>query len=551
MDATLEPTPRLSVLIATWNRGPRLLRLLEDLAAQTLPPASFEVVVMDDGSREPAAPLLQALAPPFALRALVQPNAGAAVARDNAARVARGDLLVIVDDDMRLGPGFLAAHAAAHAAGPRRVVLGPIEPDLDAQRRAGVFEAYNAHRLKTASDALISGRARLRGNNLCTGNVSFRRVEYLAVGGFDLSLRRSEDAELGLRLEQAGNEFVFAPDAATRHDSDHGNAEWLRRAHEYGVVDRAIARKHPDLVHADPWRYWYSLPRLGRPFLWLSLLAPALSKWVGVAVLACASAAYRVGLRSLALRGAGLAYGAGYFRGLRTADGSLRAALRSRCRFLALAAGATGPFPGVPRRRAHFWKAVRDLRTDSNVRARYEDKYGYQGERAGSLAGGLVQKIGLQIAAGYRAMRFFRGAGFPLLARITSRMMRHLYGCDIHWDAELAPGVVFVHGMGICISHRARTGPGCILSQNVTLGMGIDPATRETGAPVLEANVHVGGGSSLFGPIRVGAGSKIAPNTVLTQSVPPGSLVESPAAVVRPRLSPVPSDAPPGRSELG
>jgi serine acetyltransferase/GT2 family glycosyltransferase len=551
METLSHAPPQLSVLVATYNRGPRLLRLLEDLSAQTLPAHGFEVVVVDDGSREPALPLLESVATSFALRAVSQANAGAAAARDRAARLARGEVLVIVDDDMRLPPGFLEAHFSAHVAGTRRVVLGPIEPDSAAQQRAGIFEVYNAHRLRTWGEALVAGRARLRGNNLCTGNVSFRRADYLAVGGFDLSLRRSEDAELGLRLEQAGSELVFAPGAATRHDSDHSDTEWLRRAYEYGVVDRGIARKHPSLAHADPWRYWFTLPRLGRPFLWLSLVAPGLSRLSARAALSCASAADRAGLRALALRGAGLAYGSEYFRGLREAEGSLRAALRARLRFLALAAGAPEPLSGVPRRRAHFWKAIRDLRIDRVVRGQYEDKYGYQGERGRSFAGELIQKIGLQMAAAYRAMRFFRAAGFPLFARITARLMRHLFGCDIHWDADLAAGVVFVHGMGIAISNRARVGPGCILSQNVTLGMGVDPLTREQGAPTLEANVHVGGGASLFGPIRIGAGSKIMPNAVLAQSVPPGSLVEVPPPVIRPRKPQAIPEAPPGRTELG
>jgi serine acetyltransferase len=81
--------------------------------------------------------------------------------------------------------------------------------------------------------------------------------------------------------------------------------------------------------------------------------------------------------------------------------------------------------------------------------------------------------------------------------------------------------------------------------------MGVDPLTREQGAPTLEANVHVGGGASLFGPIRIGAGSKIMPNAVLAQSVPPGSLVEVPPPVIRPRKPQAIPEAPPGRTELG
>ncbi len=137
--------------------------------------------------------------------------------------------------------------------------------------------------------------------------------------------------------------------------------------------------------------------------------------------------------------------------------------------------------------------------------------------------------------AAYRIMRFLRAARLGLLARLASRSMRHLYACDIHWDADLAPGVIIVHGTGLVISHAARVGSGCILFQHVTLGLNIDAVSRVTGAPRLEENVHVGPGAVLLGPIVVGRGTKIMANALLMHSTPPDSRVETVEAVVRVR----------------
>ena len=134
-----------------------------------------------------------------------------------------------------------------------------------------------------------------------------------------------------------------------------------------------------------------------------------------------------------------------------------------------------------------------------------------------------------------RWMRLLRDLRVPLGAKITSRFIRHLYGSDIHWDAELAPGVLLVHGFGLAISHAARVGPGCILFQNVCLGMGVDAASRQTGAPTLEAGVHVGPGATLLGPITVGASSKLMAGVTVTTSVPPSSVVEAVVPQVRSR----------------
>jgi serine acetyltransferase len=173
------------------------------------------------------------------------------------------------------------------------------------------------------------------------------------------------------------------------------------------------------------------------------------------------------------------------------------------------------------------------VRADHAALASADARYASGPNRSNaSLPGTFVRRIGFQMMVGYRVMRLCRDVGFGVGARTASRFMRHVYSADIHWDAELAPGVIIVHGTGLVISHAARVGPGCILFQHVTLGMNIDAATRETGAPVLEANVHVGPGAVLLGPIVIGAGTKITANALLTRSVPPNSRVMTPEPII-------------------
>ncbi len=109
----------LSVVVATHNRGVLLRRLLGTLAGQTLAPERFEAVVVDDGSTPPAAEALEGLSTPFDLTLVRQSNAGPASARHRGIGAARGDIVVIIDDDMELGPEFLSRHLEAHE-GERR-----------------------------------------------------------------------------------------------------------------------------------------------------------------------------------------------------------------------------------------------------------------------------------------------------------------------------------------------------------------------------------------------------------------------------------------------
>lgn len=315
--------PHVSVVIATYNRRCSLIRLLEQLSVQTLGRSKYEAVVVDDGSAERVEPFIRPSRFPFAVRVITQANAGAAAARHRGIIDARAALIVVIDDDMQVPPEFLARHLVAHPAGSRRVVLGRIRAD-PAVRQMPLFERWYAHRLDTIAGQLASGRLLLNGSALYSGNMSLRRADYLAVGGFDQTLARSEDAELGLRLEASGVELAFAPDAFTLHGSDHtSEAQWLRRAFSYGVFDSKIRAKHPTLVNADPWRFLFKIRASVRPLLAAAAVAPNATRPLSRLLLALMHGSDRLGLARTAYAGSAVAYSMEYFRGVRQEAGSL------------------------------------------------------------------------------------------------------------------------------------------------------------------------------------------------------------------------------------
>lgn len=199
-----------------------------------------------------------------------------------------------------------------------------------------------------------------------------------------------------------------------------------------------------------------------------------------------------------------------------------------------VAGGAPDPREGQGRRAAlsHFLASVQ---ADHAMLRRYDEKYDARGRTPGSIAHDLVERIGFQMMTACRVMRLAREAGSPLAAKVTARLIRLVYGADIHWEARFADGVIINHGMGLAINHGVRIGKGVILSHNVTLGEGIDRVTRVVGQPTIEEDVHIGAGATLAGPITIGARSKIGPGAVVLSSVPPDSVVEAPAPQVRSR----------------
>jgi glycosyltransferase involved in cell wall biosynthesis len=337
----------VSVVVATYNRLAGLQSLLVDLCAQNCEPGSFEVVVVDDESKIPvtAAVANEALATqpygtlPFGLRLFRRSNGGPGVARDSGIDQASGQIVVILDDDMHIDPGFISAHRECHRRGAT-VVFGNIQTPRDAS--LALFERFHMGTIDKFVAAVGRGEPVVEGSRLCTGNVSFRRAAYQRVGGFDTNLRRCEDRDLGIRFELAGEHIVFGAAAVSHHQSDHTDvATWRKRNRLYGELDTVIASKHTALPKVSPWAFLSQLPRAATPVGLLSAAFPALGKLGGSVAYRIADRLDRRAKSNLALRLAGLSYGLDYYAGVGAAFGSpggLLRVLRSYRAFRRLAA---------------------------------------------------------------------------------------------------------------------------------------------------------------------------------------------------------------------
>jgi glycosyltransferase involved in cell wall biosynthesis len=199
--------PRISVVVATHDRAYRLSLLLEALRAQTLPREQFEVVIVDDGSRDATPALLRdaAAAGDLDLRALRQePARGPAAARNVGWRAARAPLVAFTDDDCRPAPQWLEAFLAA--ARPDTFVQGRVEKDPDQMDALSPFAHwYEVHHAD---------------EGFPTANILYPRDLLERLGGFDESfvlLEAGEDTDLGWRAREAGAEVAFAADALVHH----------------------------------------------------------------------------------------------------------------------------------------------------------------------------------------------------------------------------------------------------------------------------------------------------------------------------------------------
>lgn len=238
----MDPAPRTSTIalvVATHRRPDALEVLLRSVERQSLEPARFEVAVVVDGQDETGTAYRRVLEhaqlrASYPLAWEFQDNAGQSVARERGIRMTSAPWLCVVDDDMDLAPAFLEAHVRALGCGPARTaVVGRVVPEPGWERQP-LYEAVRTYAMLELHDRLAAG-APVPGEAFVTQNVSFTRLLYRELGGFDPSLRLGEDTDLGLRIELAGATLRFADDAAAVHRSRIGAYDtWLRRCVEYG-----------------------------------------------------------------------------------------------------------------------------------------------------------------------------------------------------------------------------------------------------------------------------------------------------------------------------
>jgi glycosyltransferase involved in cell wall biosynthesis/peptidoglycan/xylan/chitin deacetylase (PgdA/CDA1 family) len=238
--------PRFSVVIPTYRRRERVVRNVEALANQTW--KDFEAIVVDDGSDDGSAAALRALATPFPLAVIEQPNQGAAQARNVGARAARGEILLFLDDDMEADPALLAEHERSHREGADLVVGDmPLHPDSP----PGLLSWGVGFWAQSRRERLTAPGAEPGLDDLLTGQMSISRQSFDRLGGFDTSFTREglfggEDIDFGYRVVKAGLRVAFNPAAISYQYYDVDPAAYLRRSRESGRSEEELVLKHPE-----------------------------------------------------------------------------------------------------------------------------------------------------------------------------------------------------------------------------------------------------------------------------------------------------------------
>lgn len=196
-----------SIIIATHNRCNDLLECLGSLEKDLQQRQDVEVIVVDDASNDDTSKEVEEQYP-WVKVIRMETQQFASAARNAGARAAKGSLLLFLDSDGLVEPGWLETMLAADNGDT--VLLGcPV--DYEGGRVQG-----------TPRRATFLGKSlRCRPERADTGpscNLGVPRKCFDVIGGFDEELPYYfEDSDLCIRARKAGFTFRYLPDAVFRH----------------------------------------------------------------------------------------------------------------------------------------------------------------------------------------------------------------------------------------------------------------------------------------------------------------------------------------------
>lgn len=253
----------ISVVIPTCNRASLLAKTLRQLGSCAGAEAlKWETIVVDNNSKDDTRGVTESLASASGnnIRYIFEPSQGASYARNRGIRESAAGIVIFIDDDMVIPPGWLIEmhrtferYGACCVGGP--VLFDPQQelPSWWDERFLAPLSVFNP-----GAEPIVSNRGLRKKEMLATGgNCGFLRTALERNGGFRTDIGRfgehlggGEDSELVLRLQRNGETVVYNPSALLYHSPD--TARFTRKFLPRFYYNYGVTRCQMDMLFPEP-----------------------------------------------------------------------------------------------------------------------------------------------------------------------------------------------------------------------------------------------------------------------------------------------------------
>jgi glycosyltransferase involved in cell wall biosynthesis len=218
-----------SIIVPLYNRPQEIKELLETLVLQTY--TQFEVLVIEDGSVNDAADIVNSFADKLNIKYFVKPNEGQGFARNYAFERAQGDYFIIFDSDCLIPEDYL------------QIVNDSLNKNwLDAYGGPDAAHPSFTPTQKAISYSMTSPftTGGIRGNKKGIGqfhprsfNMGISRQVWEKAGGFIIT-RLGEDIEYSIRIHSLGFKIGLIPEAKVYHKRRANFYQFYKQIHFFG-----------------------------------------------------------------------------------------------------------------------------------------------------------------------------------------------------------------------------------------------------------------------------------------------------------------------------
>ena len=214
-DVDLNEKPDISVVIPTYNRGDQLRPLLEALLTQDARGVAYEIVVVDNNSRDNTRAVVEEVRARDAhgrIQYLFEPRQGVSYARNTGITHSRARIVAFLDDDGIPAPDWLYSMKQALDRYPKADCIGGRVRPIWTKPRPSWLDASHAGpvALQDRPEPQWVNRANASAC-LITANLACRREIFDEVGVFSPDYPRNQDRELEMRWWRAGKQGLYLP----------------------------------------------------------------------------------------------------------------------------------------------------------------------------------------------------------------------------------------------------------------------------------------------------------------------------------------------------
>ena len=242
---------KYSVIIPVYNRPDEVDELLSSLCMQTK--SDFEVVVVEDGSSIPCEEVVKRYASQLLIRYFVKPNSGPGQSRNYGAERSQGEYIIVLDSDVVLPRGYIAAVDEALARKPLDAFGGPdaAHPDFTPVQKAISYSMTSFF----TTGGIRGGKKQLDKKFYPRSfNMGVKATLWSKLGGF-ADMRFGEDIDFSIRICESGAKCSLIPEAWVWHKRRTDLKKFFKQVHNSGIARINLMKRHPGslkLVHLLP-----------------------------------------------------------------------------------------------------------------------------------------------------------------------------------------------------------------------------------------------------------------------------------------------------------